>query len=358
MASARNTLKPGGSAGGGATIPNSDPRALAFDPDIASLPGVCHITYPPTLDLAAVDSSSLLNGGVGGTGALMREERITRSARVRRDDDSFAGVQRRAEGGSKSTESHQKGEEAGMEGESSDLPRGVEFTGTRRGSSTEENDTSAELSLGRSGREGSGNCKAFPDPTPRLSPQSSLLSADPLSHSRGLARQGDNLEAERVESSTEGSSHNRNKSGGGGEVGKEQQQQCFQETGSNLCDERSLQQEEQQEEQQQQPEVENETLVRGSTKCENEPAVKETVALVAGGRGEGGGRGGYQAARKSSNGRRRRRCRNSVLSMMTKAGHPLVASKESPSLPGVDEHQPPSFWLAEMLDNMRKNRSD
>ncbi|CAN0051141.1 unnamed protein product [Pylaiella littoralis] len=275
VASARNTLKPGGSAGGGATIPNPDPRALAFDPDIASLPGVCHITYPPTLDLAAVDSSSLLNGGVGGTGALMREERITRSARVRRDDDSFAGVQRRAEERSKSTESHQKGEEAGMEGESSDLPRGVEFTGTRRGSSTEENDTSAELSLGRSGREGSGNCKAFPDPTPRLSPESSLLSADPLSHSRGLARQGDNLEAERVESSTEGSSHNRNKSGGGGE---------------------------------------------------------------------------------SSNGRRRRRCRNSVLSMMTKAGHPLVASNESPSLPGVDEHQPSSFWLAEMLDNMRKNR--
>lgn len=62
--------------------------------------------------------------------------------------------------------------------------------------------------------------------------------------------------------------------------------------------------------------------------------------------GKDGGRGGGRPLR----------CGQKVISTMISDGHPLVASRGFPSLPGVDEHQLPPFWLAEMHDNMRKNR--
>ncbi|CAN0435689.1 unnamed protein product, partial [Ectocarpus sp. 12 AP-2014] len=63
-----------------------------------------------------------------------------------------------------------------------------------------------------------------------------------------------------------------------------------------------------------------------------------------------------QARKGGGGGERPLRCGQKVISMMISDGHPLVASRGSPSLPGVDEHQLPPFWLAEMHDNMRKNR--
>ncbi|CAB1098068.1 unnamed protein product [Ectocarpus sp. CCAP 1310/34] len=63
-----------------------------------------------------------------------------------------------------------------------------------------------------------------------------------------------------------------------------------------------------------------------------------------------------QAGKGGGGGERPMRCGQKVISMMISDGHPLVASRGFPSLPGVDEHQLPSFWLAEMHDNMRKNR--
>ncbi|CAN0309982.1 unnamed protein product, partial [Ectocarpus sp. 12 AP-2014] len=63
-----------------------------------------------------------------------------------------------------------------------------------------------------------------------------------------------------------------------------------------------------------------------------------------------------QAGKGGGGGERPLRCGQKVISMMISDGHPLVASRGSPSLPGVDEHQLPPFWLAEMHDNMRKNR--
>lgn len=355
-------------------IPSSDAQpSSSLEADIASLPGVCYITYPPTPVLAAVTSSSALDGGLDGPrgAGSVREENSTRLARVRKDDDSFDLVRRRAEGGdSIFAGPPRRGEAMGVDGESSDRPRdGRTFNEcSRRESSPTEGggSSAADISLGQPRGEDSGSYEGFPDSASHsLSISRRLLSANSSSQNGGVSRQADSLEAGEKDQSTEGSTHNGyNRRRVGGKVwgGQQQQRECVHElaaaqqpsergltaNGSGY-DEPSLQQ-------QQPPQVEAETLRGRSTHCETEPMMTETVSPVDGQGGGGGGGGHHQAARKRIGGRRRKRCGNSVLSTMTKEGHPLVASKVFPSLPGVDEHQLPSFWLAEMHDNMRKNR--
>lgn len=103
-----------------------------------------------------------------------------------------------------------------------------------------------------------------------------------------------------------------------------------------------------------QAQAENDCL-RDTTKPESgyRPAGSAT-ATAGGGRGNRAG-GGRRRERRRSRGMRLARS-NTILKMMTADGHPLVASKSFPSLPGVDEHQRPPFWLAKMHDNMRENR--
>lgn len=93
--------------------------------------------------------------------------------------------------------------------------------------------------------------------------------------------------------------------------------------------------------------------------------LQHRVSVSVGGGGDAGGPAGREARRR----RRQRKGRgrqgmlfgraintNIVRVKTAPTGHPLGGSRVFPTLPGVDEHQRPVFWLAEMHENLRKNR--
>ncbi|CAN0071598.1 unnamed protein product, partial [Scytosiphon promiscuus] len=89
---------------------------------------------------------------------------------------------------------------------------------------------------------------------------------------------------------------------------------------------------------------------------------RESVSM--GGEGAEVGRSGREGhgSRRTRKSRGRHtpnpcKARSRVRSKTAPTDHPLGTSRISPTLPGVDEHQRPVFWLAEMHENLRKNRT-
>lgn len=93
--------------------------------------------------------------------------------------------------------------------------------------------------------------------------------------------------------------------------------------------------------------------------------LRRRVSVSVGGEGAEAGRAGQGGRTRRRRSRIRGRDRLSLGNVSSsrrarmKTGpinHPLGASRVFPTLPGVDEHQRPVFWLAEMHENLRKNR--
>ncbi|CAM9161191.1 unnamed protein product [Hapterophycus canaliculatus] len=92
--------------------------------------------------------------------------------------------------------------------------------------------------------------------------------------------------------------------------------------------------------------------------------VGHRLSVSMGGEGAVGGRAGRKARRRRQRRKGRGRQRlilgknSSRLTMKTASTVNLLGgSRVSPTLPGVDEHQRPVFWLAEMHESLRKNRT-
>lgn len=273
--------------------------------DNTPLPGVCYITYPPTPDLAAAEplSSSTVSqeSGFSGPPAVVNhDDKGTRLARCRR--------------GSPSPEFPPKVEESDEEQRER---RGARNEG-RTSPGVPRNETgrvdASEVETSRADEPGNKeNDIPYPD-----------------------------FPCDRPESQGE--------RGAGGEPATSEI------SGTNPSveyDGRSLNQEEEKDEE------EKERQPLRQSQAENKDDREDVSAFAAEGARTTtvGGNGGHRAGRRRLRGRRRPRgTSNKILSMMSKEGHPLVVSKGSPTLPGVDEHQRPLFCLAEMHDNMRKNR--
>lgn len=327
---------------------NSHPPSTSSsfdDTDSTPLPGVCYIRYPPTPDLAAVlhpssSSASHEDGLNASRTAAVSNHKSARLARCRRADPSPEPEQKveeekvREGQGDREVGRCEPGCGAGEDGSrSTGFPRD-EAAGRRAdppvaassrradgAPGNEDNDAPREGSWkvpfdnrpGSEGDGGNGGGNAAPAETGRVTPGAAEYNG-----------KSSNQEEDQHDEEQKGEKQER----------RQPRRQSQAAENDSVGDRTTL---------------DSRSRVAGSESRPEAVAAEESRRRHR----PGGGRRMERWRRREAGGRAKS---NKILSMMTKDGHPLVASRAFPTLPGVDEHQRPPFLLAQMHDNMRKDR--
>eukprot|EP00752_Nemacystus_decipiens_P003651 g3365.t1 len=325
----------GGGDGGGVYTTTSQPSTKTVslvDTGNSPLPGVCYIRYPPTPDLAAVlhpssSSAPRENGLDAPCMAAACNNKGTRLARCRRGNPpTDSPREAEAEGGGQEGEGGGRQPECGAGEGGSRLIEFAQYQAER-----------VELSAVDSPRAGGRRKEeedappgelGFDDPRGNEG-NGGLEDDDAASAGESRVVPGTEITVEKISNQEEDKPAN--------EPGQQPEPPRRRSEGKNECS-------------------------RASEELYSKPQVPDSASppAVAAGLGEerrrhrvGRGRRGEARQRQDA---AARTTSNRILSMMTKDGHPLVASKAFPTLPGVDEYQRPPFMLAQMHDNMRKDR--